>query len=110
MDTKITPATKLTRAVAAGQADAFDQAVTAAYAAGATSDDLRRAVELGERLGDVPGSVVTRAYLTVYYWSCMAARSGLPRHAPASQAAQSPTHEAISSLDATNIRFAASNG
>ncbi len=39
------------------------------------------AVEIGERVGDVPGSVVIQAYLTVYCWSWMAARRGMTQQA-----------------------------
>jgi len=87
MHTRITPLTEFTRVVAAGQAGAFEQAVKAAYACGATHADLLAAVEIARDFGYVPDSVIAQAYLTVYYWSWMAARQAQRKQALLSRAA-----------------------
>ena len=87
MHTRIALLAAFTRVVAAGQAGAFDQAVKATYACGATNADLLAAVEVARDFGYVPDSVIAQAYLTVYYWSWMAARQAQRKQALLSRAA-----------------------
>jgi hypothetical protein len=64
----------LTKAAVARQPYRFDQVINAAYGAGASRDDLLRAIEAAQRLGDVPGPVLAQAYATIHAWYWMEAR------------------------------------
>ena len=54
------------------QAHEFEWLVKAAYAAGATREDLFTAVESGRLLGEPPAPIVTEAYATVHAWQWLA--------------------------------------
>ncbi len=87
MDARIAQLTALAEAIASRQSHLFEQTVKAAYAAGASREDLLTAVEVGRCLGDVPGPVVKRAYATVHTWNWMASRRLAERRERVSQVA-----------------------
>ena len=60
--------------VATRQADAFERVIKAAFAAGASGEDLLTAVEIGRFLGEPSETVVAEASATVHAWQWMAMR------------------------------------
>ncbi len=87
MDTRIAPLTAFTEAITSGQAHLFEQAVKAAYAAGASREDLLRAVEIGRCLAEVPGPFLAQAYAAVHAWYWMVARRAVHHRELMTQAA-----------------------
>lgn len=83
----LTPITTVAEVVAAQRQADIEDAVKAAYRAGATRDTLLMAVEVARQVVEVPGPVVARAYATVHQWSWMAARRQAPRLGMVPQAA-----------------------
>ncbi len=73
----------LLETVAASCAEQFEEAVNAAYEAGASREDLLCTVEVGGALGQVPLGLLAQAYATRHARHWMAARCGTPRRAPA---------------------------
>jgi alkylhydroperoxidase/carboxymuconolactone decarboxylase family protein YurZ len=61
-------------ALASRQSHLFEQMVKAAYAAGASREELHTAVEVGRCLAEVPGPVVSLAHANVRAWHWMATR------------------------------------
>ena len=61
-------------AITSGQPHLFEQAVKAAYKAGAVREELLTAVEIGRCLAYVSAPLVSQAYATVHAWHWMVAR------------------------------------
>ena len=66
--------TAFTAAVATGQAYRFEEAIKAAYEAGARKEELLLAVDSVRPLTSVPAPILGRAYATIHAWSCMESR------------------------------------
>lgn len=71
---RITRLAALTRAVSAGEPEAFAAVVKAAYAAGASREELLGAVEVARVLAGASGAVVVQAYAAIHAWHWIAAR------------------------------------
>jgi hypothetical protein len=71
MNNRIERLTAFTEVVAANQSHLFEQAVKAAYEAGARHSDLLTAVDIARALATLPPRAVTRAYRVVDDWQWM---------------------------------------
>ena len=78
-DLRVGAIAAFTEVVAASQPRRFEQAATAAYAAGASWEDLLAAVDLNRQFGEVPAPVRAQAYAAIHAWHWMVARRALLR-------------------------------
>ncbi len=74
MDARIAQLAAFAEAVASCQSHVFERTVKAAYAAGASREELLTAAEVGRCLAEIPRAVVSLAYATVHAWNWMAVR------------------------------------
>lgn len=87
MTTPLTPITTFAESVAAGRPEQFEDAVRAAYEAGADRDTLLMAVDVAGGGARVPAAIAGQAYAAVHRWQWIAARRARPRQKPMMQAA-----------------------
>ena len=79
--------TAFTAAVATGQAYRFEEAVKAAYEAGARREELLLAVDSARLLTPIPAPILERAYAAIHAWYWMESRRVWHRRDLAPQAA-----------------------
>ena len=82
-DRRVTRIAAFVEALAAGRRYGLEQAIEAAYEAGASREDLLGAVDMARALGGIRALLLVKAYEDVHAWYWIAARRLAPAHASA---------------------------
>jgi len=80
--------TAFSAAAATGQAHRFEQAIKAAYEAGAPREEFFPAADSARLLTQIPAPILEKAHAAIHAWYWMESRRVWERRAPAFQAAQ----------------------